>query len=180
MTNAVLIAGNAMVLLPLCVAAVWVTWPDFVTSFIIGETRGSRESLSRFPAWIMKSMTPLGFLSLAAQGAALPRLPRHRDHTASEGAGDRAGDRGRLAAAPAEPIPKPEFSEPKKNLMNHPPRIAQWYSLAIVVFAGDQTAKTYIEMTTPLGWSHEVTSFFNLVHVLNPGAAFSFPAGAGG
>jgi signal peptidase II len=35
-------------------------------------------------------------------------------------------------------------------------------------------------MTTPLGWSHEVTSFFNLVHVLNPGAAFSFLAGAGG
>jgi signal peptidase II len=31
-----------------------------------------------------------------------------------------------------------------------------------------------------LGWSHEVTSFFNLVHVLNPGAAFSFLAGAGG
>ncbi|CAN5472755.1 signal peptidase II [soil metagenome] len=64
--------------------------------------------------------------------------------------------------------------------MNHPPRKAQWYSLAIVVFAGDQAAKSYIDMTTPLGWSHEVTSFFNLVHVINPGAAFSFLAGAGG
>lgn len=62
----------------------------------------------------------------------------------------------------------------------NPPRNAQWYSLAIVALAGDQAAKTYIDMTTPLGWSHEVTSFFNLVHVLNPGAAFSFLAGAAG
>ena len=64
--------------------------------------------------------------------------------------------------------------------MNPPPRKAQWYALAIVVFAADQAAKTSIDMTTPLGWSREVTSFFNLVHVLNPGAAFSFLAGAGG
>ena len=64
--------------------------------------------------------------------------------------------------------------------MNHPLRRTQWYSLAIVAFAADQTAKSYIDMTTPLGWSYEVTSFFNLVHVLNPGAAFSFLAGAGG
>ena len=64
------LAGIAVVLLPLCLAAVWVTWPDFVTSVVTGETRASRESLSRFPAWIMKGMIPLGFLSLAAQGAA--------------------------------------------------------------------------------------------------------------
>ena len=63
-------AGIALVLLPLCVIAVWVTWPDFVISFVTGETRESRESLSRLPAWIMKGMIPLGFLSLAAQGAA--------------------------------------------------------------------------------------------------------------
>ncbi|VTY39846.1 Lipoprotein signal peptidase [Xylophilus ampelinus] len=64
--------------------------------------------------------------------------------------------------------------------MNHFPRQALWHLLATAVFAGDQAAKSYIDMTTPLGWSHEVTSFFNLVHVLNPGAAFSFLAGAGG
>lgn len=64
------LVGIALVLMPLCLAAVWVTWPDFVTSFVTGETRASRESLSRFPAWIMKGMIPLGFLSLAAQGAA--------------------------------------------------------------------------------------------------------------
>lgn len=63
-------AGIALVLQPLCVIAVWVTWPDFVTSFVTGETRASRESLSRFPGWIMKGMIPLGFMSLAAQGAA--------------------------------------------------------------------------------------------------------------
>lgn len=64
------LAGIAAVLLPLCVIAVWTTWPDFVASLMAGETRASRESLSRFPAWIMKGMIPLGFLSLAAQGVA--------------------------------------------------------------------------------------------------------------
>lgn len=57
---------------------------------------------------------------------------------------------------------------------------AQWYSLASVFFAADQATKIYIDMTSPLGWSRDVTSFFNLVHVLNSGAAFSFLAGAGG
>ncbi|KPU93800.1 signal peptidase II [Variovorax paradoxus] len=57
---------------------------------------------------------------------------------------------------------------------------ASWVPLALVVLAADQAAKSYIDATTPLGWSHSVTPFFNLVHVLNPGAAFSFLAGAGG
>ena len=109
-----------------------------------------------------------------------PADQRRADCRQRDGAAAAVRGCGLGAAVPAEPIPKPEFSEPKKNLMSYPHRIAQWYSLAIVVFAGDQTAKTYIEMTTPLRWSHEVTSFFNLVHVLNPGAAFSFLAGAGG
>jgi TRAP-type mannitol/chloroaromatic compound transport system permease small subunit len=47
-----------------------VTAPEFAQSFASGETRGSRESLSTFPAWIMKGMIPLGFLSLGAQGVA--------------------------------------------------------------------------------------------------------------
>lgn len=64
--------------------------------------------------------------------------------------------------------------------MSHTRERAQWYSLAIGMLAADQAAKTYIDMTTPLGWSRDVTPFFNLVHVLNPGAAFSFLAGAGG
>ena len=64
------LAGIIVVLLPVCVIAVWVTWPDFVTSWVTGETRRGRESLSEFPAWIMKGMIPLGFLSLGAQAVA--------------------------------------------------------------------------------------------------------------
>ncbi|PZP90973.1 MAG: signal peptidase II [Variovorax paradoxus] len=64
--------------------------------------------------------------------------------------------------------------------MNESIHKARWYALALAVFAGDQATKSYIDATRPLGWSHEVTSFFNLVHVLNPGAAFSFLADAGG
>lgn len=63
---------------------------------------------------------------------------------------------------------------------NCPNRKARWYFLALAILTSDQAAKSYIDITTPLGWSEEVTSFFNLVHVLNPGAAFSFLAGAGG
>lgn len=59
-------------------------------------------------------------------------------------------------------------------------RKAPWFSLAFIVLAADQAAKSTIDAATPLGWSHPVTPFFNLVHVLNPGAAFSFLAGAGG
>lgn len=64
--------------------------------------------------------------------------------------------------------------------MNYPNRSAHWYFLAFVVLAADQAAKSYIALTTSLGWTREVTGFFNLVHVLNPGGAFSFLAGAGG
>lgn len=64
--------------------------------------------------------------------------------------------------------------------MTDPDRKARWYGMAFLVLVLDQAAKTFIDLTTPLGWSLEVTSFFNLVHVLNPGAAFGFLAGAGG
>lgn len=64
------LAGIALVLLPLCVLAVWVSWPEFVRSFVAGETRGSRESLSTYPAWIIKGMIPLGFFTLGLQGVA--------------------------------------------------------------------------------------------------------------
>ena len=60
--------------------------------------------------------------------------------------------------------------------MKYVNRPARWYCLALVVFAADQTAKTWIHLTTLLGWSREVAPFFSLVHVLNPGAAFSFLA----
>lgn len=64
--------------------------------------------------------------------------------------------------------------------MNLRSRTAHWYVLSLVIFACDQFAKGLIDMNTPVGWLQEVTSFFNLVHALNPGAAFSFLADAGG
>lgn len=64
--------------------------------------------------------------------------------------------------------------------MNYPNRHARWYALALVMLAVDQATKSFIKLTTPQGWLLEVTPFFNLVHVLNPGAAFSFLADAGG
>jgi TRAP-type mannitol/chloroaromatic compound transport system permease small subunit len=64
------LGGICLVLLPLCVVAVWVTWPDFLHSYLTGETRGSRESLSEFPAWIMKATITLGFFSLGSQAVA--------------------------------------------------------------------------------------------------------------
>ena len=62
--------GMLVVLLPLCVVAVWATAPEFARAWTSGETRASRESLSTFPGWIMKGLIPLGFVSLGTQGIA--------------------------------------------------------------------------------------------------------------
>lgn len=59
-------------------------------------------------------------------------------------------------------------------------RINRWHFIALLALAADQAAKTAVALNTPLGWTYRLTDFFNLVHVLNPGAAFSFLAGAGG
>ncbi|MGC4395240.1 signal peptidase II [Hydrogenophaga sp. T2] len=58
--------------------------------------------------------------------------------------------------------------------------IAPWLGLAALVFALDVFTKWLILLNFQLGDSVTVTSFFNLVRVHNPGAAFSFLAGAGG
>ena len=46
--------------------------------------------------------------------------------------------------------------------------------------AADQGIKAFVASSLDLGEQVFVTSWFNLVHVLNPGAAFSFLADAGG
>ena len=46
--------------------------------------------------------------------------------------------------------------------------------------AADQGIKAYVASCLELGEQVFVTSWFNIVHVLNPGAAFSFLADAGG
>jgi signal peptidase II len=64
--------------------------------------------------------------------------------------------------------------------MSITPRLTHWHLLAFLVFASDQVIKSLMDLNTPVGWTYPATGFFNLVHVLNPGAAFSFLAGAGG
>ena len=56
----------------------------------------------------------------------------------------------------------------------------RWLGLAIGVALADQGAKHWIAGTFPLGAGETVLPFFNLVHILNSGAAFSFLANAGG
>ena len=55
-----------------------------------------------------------------------------------------------------------------------------WLVAAGGLLAADQALKHVVESTLALGEQIAVTAWFNLVHVLNPGAAFSFLADAGG
>lgn len=59
-------------------------------------------------------------------------------------------------------------------------RMLPWLALALVILAADQLTKTLILSHYRLGDSTMVTSFFNIVRAHNPGAAFSFLAGASG
>lgn len=59
----------------------------------------------------------------------------------------------------------------------------QWrwaLALAAVIALADMTTKEWVQAHFSYGERLAVTDFFNLVFVLNPGAAFSFLAGAGG
>ena len=60
------------------------------------------------------------------------------------------------------------------------PLVGIWYLFAASLVGLDQATKYAIPVLLPLRGSIEVTPFFNLVHVLNPGAAFSFLSDAGG
>lgn len=55
-----------------------------------------------------------------------------------------------------------------------------WLPAVMLILATDQAVKQVIYMSMPYGASHAVTSYFNLVHVWNTGAAFSLLADAGG
>ena len=70
------IVGCLVVLFPIGVVMVWLTWPQFLASFIAGETRATRESMSNLPAWIIKGFLTLGFalLGLQALAEAIRRL----------------------------------------------------------------------------------------------------------
>ncbi len=60
------------------------------------------------------------------------------------------------------------------------PGLAIWLGLAAVVLLLDQFTKVLIVGNFQLGESHTVTTFFDVVRAHNPGAAFSFLAGASG
>jgi signal peptidase II len=55
-----------------------------------------------------------------------------------------------------------------------------WLALAAAVVLLDQLSKTLILRSMQFGDSHAVTPWFNVVRAHNPGAAFSFLAGASG
>lgn len=60
------------------------------------------------------------------------------------------------------------------------PRFARWLALAGTIIAADFATKAWVLSAFHLHESVAVTSFFNLVLVMNPGASFSFLADAGG
>jgi signal peptidase II len=55
-----------------------------------------------------------------------------------------------------------------------------WLLAVAFLLALDQLSKAWFASTIALGTAVEVTTWFNLVHVLNTGAAFSLLAEAGG
>lgn len=72
-------------------------------------------------------------------------------------------------------------SAPHSNTMfSSQPLFLVWVFLASLLTLFDQAIKISTATVLPLGGSMAVTPWFNWVHVLNPGAAFSFLAEAGG
>jgi signal peptidase II len=59
-------------------------------------------------------------------------------------------------------------------------RAWRWFALAVLVVAVDQATKALVLSHFALGERVEITPFFNLLFVYNPGAAFSFLSEAGG
>ena len=55
-----------------------------------------------------------------------------------------------------------------------------WLGIAAIIVLLDQITKAMVLRTMQIGDSHVVTSFFNLVHWRNTGAAFSFLHASGG
>ena len=58
--------------------------------------------------------------------------------------------------------------------------VFSWLMLSCAIILADLISKAWMLAAFHLHESRAVTSFFNLVLVMNPGASFSFLAGAGG
>jgi TRAP-type mannitol/chloroaromatic compound transport system permease small subunit len=61
------ISGGLLFLLPMCVLMIWLSWPDFVSSWLSGERSSDAGGLIRWP---VRLLIPLGFALLALQGVA--------------------------------------------------------------------------------------------------------------
>jgi signal peptidase II len=75
---------------------------------------------------------------------------------------------------------KSKASEPSSDGFSSRRLWLAWIALALLLAGVDQVVKALVAHSLPLHTTVEVTAWFNLVHVLNPGAAFSFLADAGG
>ena len=73
----------------------------------------------------------------------------------------------------ASPGAKPVYKSSSASLM-------PWFGIALVVILLDQVTKLTVERTFAYGETVPLTSFFNLIKVYNPGAAFSFLGDASG
>lgn len=60
------------------------------------------------------------------------------------------------------------------------PSALRWFALAALILVADQASKWVVQALLAPGERVALTGFFNLVLVFNPGAAFSFLAGASG
>ena len=67
-----------------------------------------------------------------------------------------------------------------KNTFKSGSGVWLWLGVALITLLLDQLTKIAVVGAFQLGEAMPVTSFFNLVRVHNPGAAFSFLADAGG
>lgn len=77
--------------------------------------------------------------------------------------------------APANPSPQKLQASVKQNVAKKKP-ILPWLGLSIIWILLDQITKLWVLARLEVGAVVEISSYFNLVHVLNPGAAFSFLA----
>ena len=67
-----------------------------------------------------------------------------------------------------------------KTMAKNKSSFGLWLSLAVLIIIADQLTKFLVARTFVLHEVKPITRFFNLVLAHNPGAAFSFLAGAGG
>ena len=61
------ISGALLFLLPVCALLIWLSWPDFISSWQSGERSSDAGGLVRWP---VRLLIPLGFTLLALQGIA--------------------------------------------------------------------------------------------------------------